>query len=454
MPTNAEYTQEYCEIIEELNGDVSGRRSAYSYMKNSTAIYHHEVVDYTFVPRLFNMESRRTFDHIATTTHRIMCKVIQRYLDDPDYRSIFKFDKRLEELILLPRGYNALLPFARFDVFLNEENYSAKFCEFNADGSSGMNENREITNALSASQSYQTFAERHLCEPCELHESWVEEFLEIYSTYEHRVDNPHIAICDFLENAVVDEFKVYAKYFEGHGVRCSVYDVRDLHFDGEALRDSDGRKVDAIWRRCVTNNIIENWEDSQELIAAVRAEKVALIGSFAGHIVHDKQIFEVLLMPETVEFLEADEITFLEQLIPLTKPLDEDHVNLEQIKSEKDNWIIKPTDNYGATDVYAGCFYDDKEWEVLIDKYANEATGQPFILQEYCTPYRTRTLPPDTDIENLSGDEVAAEFVEYNNLSGLYVYNGSFTGVFSRLGPLPTISKSMRGVTTATIWTE
>lgn len=453
MPTNEDYTNEYCSIIDDLQGDISGRKAAYDYMKNSTAIYHGEVVDFTFVPRLFNAETRTTLENIATTTHTIVCKVIQRYLDDPEYRDCFDFDKRLEELILLPRGYDALLPFARFDIFLNEENQTAKFCEFNADGSSGMNENREISNAIIISPSYQNFAKEHQVELCELHNSWVEEFLEIYSTYKHKVENPHIAICDFLENAVVDEFKVYAHYFEEHGVSCSVHDVRDLRFDGEALRSEDGTRIDAIWRRCVTNDIIDNWESAQELISAVKAEKVALIGSFAGHIVHDKQIFEVLMKPETTAFLSADEITFLEQSIPLTQPLDAEFVNIEQIKQAKDNWIIKPTDKYGATDVFAGCYFGQDEWEKIVDTYANGATGQAFILQEYCTPYRTKTLPPSTNIDSLPDDEIKSDFVSYNNLSGLYVYNGTFRGVFSRLGPLPTISKSMRGVTAATIWT-
>ena len=43
--------------------------------------------------------------------------------------------------------------------------------------------------------------------------------------------------------------------------------------------------------------MLEFWDESQALIEAVKAQKVALIGSFAGHIVHDKQIFEALFNP-------------------------------------------------------------------------------------------------------------------------------------------------------------
>lgn len=271
MPSNADYTREYFDIIDDLGGDVEGRKAALSYMESSTAIVHHRVVACSFVPRLFNDETYCAFKRTAETMHRILIKVMQRYLDDPEYRTVFAFDPRLEELILLPRGYDALLPFARVDVFIDEDTGRIGFCEFNADGSAGMNENREITNSIAGSESLARFSADHRVAPCELFESWVSEFIAIYETYEHRVENPHVAICDFLENAVIDEFKVFSGIFAEHGIDCSIYDVRDLSFDGDALIGPDGRRIDAIWRRSVTNDVIDNWEKSQNLIEIGRA---------------------------------------------------------------------------------------------------------------------------------------------------------------------------------------
>ena len=454
MPTNADYTHEYFQIMDELGGDIAGRRAAYDYMQHSTAIVHHQVVACSFIPRLFNKKTYEVMKDTAETAHRILCKVIEHYLDDPEYRRAFDFDPRLEELILLPRGYASVLPFARVDTFIDEDDYRVKFCEFNADGSSGMNENREITTSVAQSETFKRFSERHQVQGCELFESWVQAFLDIYATYERRVDNPRIAICDYLENGVVDEFHIYADLFRQRGVECVVADVRELAFDGEVLRDKDGQRVDAIWRRCVTNDVIDHWDDSQELLNAVRAEKVALIGSFAGHIVHDKQIFKVLFDERTVAFLDGDEISFIEETVPMTAFLDDDYINVPQIRANKDEWIIKPTDHYGADDVYAGCSVSQEEWEALIDKFANGRAGFPFIVQRYIRPFKTETLPPDAGIDELPDDEVSDAPLRYNNLNGLYLYDGMFTGVFSRLGPLPTISKDMQGMTAATIWVD
>lgn len=454
MATNADYTNEYFEIIDELDGAIDDRRASYNYMLESSAIVHHQIVACSFVPRLFNQKTYDVMKHAAEMTHAILCKVMQRYLDDTSYRDLFDFDERLRELILLPRGYDALLPFARIDTFINEDTFSVHFCEFNGDGSAGMNENREITNSIKDSETLKTFKENHKVEGCDLFEAWVDKFIEIYSTFKNKVEKPTFAICDYLQNGVVDEFRIYSELFEKRGYRCLVCDVTELQFDGEKLMDADGNRIDAIWRRCVTNDVIEFWDRSQNLINAVKAGCVALIGSFAGHIVHDKQIFEVLMKPETIDMLDADEISFLEQAIPQTDFLNDDCVNIEQIKENKDEWIIKPSDHYGADNVYAGLEQTEEDWVALIDKFANDRAGYPFIVQRYIRPFKTKTLPPDTNIDELPDGAIKWDPVMYNNLNGLYLYDGHFQGVFSRMGPYPTISKQNGGMTAATIWVD
>ena len=451
MSSNTSLTEKYFATMADLRGDLAGRRAAYDYMKNSTAIVHHQVVACSFVPRLFDDESWSALRNIAETTHRILVKVIEHYLADPDYRSIFHFDKRLEELILLPRGYDAVLPFARIDTFLNEDTLECGFCEFNGDGSAGMNENREITHSIEGSASYRAFAQAHKLEQCELFRSWVDEFINIYNSYEGKVDTPRFAICDYLNRGVVDEFHIFCKYFAERGYECVVRDVRDLTWDGDRLRDTQGQPIDAIWRRSVTNDVLDYWDESQGLIDAVRNQGVALIGSFQGHLVHDKQIFDALYHPKTQSFLTDEENAFVASHVPQTKFLDSDHVDLDEIRASKGKWIIKPTDAYGAQDVYAGQSCTQDEWDALIERFANARAGAPFLVQRFITPYKTHTLRPDTHIEELADDEIDVKGAYYNNLNGLYLYNGKFQGIFSRLGPHATISKQNEGMTAATI---
>lgn len=451
MKTNTELTQEYFDIIARLDGDMPGRQRAADYMAHSTAIVHDKHVACSFVPRLFNDRSYRAMKECAETTHRILCKVMQRYLDDPDYRDVFDFDPRLEEIILIPRRYESLLPFARVDTFMDEDNYTFKFCEFNGDGSAGMNENREITLSVAGTPTFREFVKSYRIHTCEIFNQWVDEFISIYETFENRVKNPRFAIADYLDHGVVDEFKHFARLFDYRGYPCSVVDVRELTFDGKVLRDKNNQRVDAIWRRCVTNDVLEFWDETQPLIEAVRAGKVALIGSFAGHIIHDKQINKALYHPKTRAFLTEEEAAFIDETVPFTAFLNDDEVNIEEIRTSKDKWIIKPTDAYGGDGVYAGAQVDQATWDEVIDTYANEKAGAPFIVQTFIQPYKTETLPYET-VEQLEDGTKPIESAMYNNLNGLYLLNGNFGGVFSRLGPRHIITKPMGAITSATIW--
>ena len=155
-------------------------------MQKSTAIVHHKVVASSFIPRLFNDESWTTFKCIAETTHAILCKVIEHYLTHPSYRTIFSYDKRLEELILLPRGYEDTLPFARIDVFLNEDDLSCGFCEFTG---TALREERKSRNNQQhpSTETFKRFSQIHQVEPCELFESWVLKFIDIFKRSNHYV---------------------------------------------------------------------------------------------------------------------------------------------------------------------------------------------------------------------------------------------------------------------------
>lgn len=456
MTKNLEYTREYLDIIDKLDGDIPGRRAAQSYMAHSSAIVHGDHVASSYVPRFFDQATLDRFTYLAETTYSMTAKVMQRYLEDPAYRTLFDYDPRLVDLILLPRGYDEILPFARIDVFLNEDTLACGFCELNSDGSSGMNEDREQNASFSGSAAMAEFARRHTVATDALFEPWVDEFLRIYSTFDGRVKHPSIAVVDFLgPGAITAEFQEYCKRFAMRGIEAGIADVRELSFDGSILRDKTGRRIDAIWRRCVTSDVLDHWEESQPLIKAVASGRVALIGSFAGHIAHDKQIFDAFHHPTTQEFLSREEIAVVNECVPQTKFLDAEHIDLNDVRTRKDAWIIKPPDRYGASDVYAGCMHSQAEWEAIVERFANGNAGAPFLVQTYLQTYATEFLKPRADLLSLDDADIARETVSMNNMSGLYLMSGRFAGVFSRMGEHAIISEGAGSrYSAATIWVD
>lgn len=424
-----ELVQEYRGIVEkDLKMHGASAKEISNYIQNSTAKYHGRCVRTLYIPKLFTLDEVALFDRLIETLYGIFYKVMEQYRVDADYRKLFGFDERLEKLILREPTYDCPLPIARIDIFLNEETGDFHFCEFNTDGSSAMNEDRELNNAIKLTKAYQEFAVKHELKTFELFDSWVEEFLAIYATYKHKKENPHVAIVDFMESATNEEFKIFAKAFERKGISVEICEIRDLTYENGVLRSPAGIGIDAIYRRAVTSDIMKYYDAVQPFICAVVEEKVCLIGDFRTQIAHNKVLYKILHDERTKAFLTEEENAYVKAHVPFTASLEDGKFDYEEVISHKNNWIIKPEDSYGSKGVHAGVECTDAEWKQFVD----ECMNQGYILQQFCMPYESM------NIDLVKDDD--APFRPYCNLTGLFVYNGKFKGCYSRISQSEIIS--------------
>ncbi|MCL2331877.1 MAG: hypothetical protein FWC54_00070, partial [Actinomycetia bacterium] len=306
MKTAPQLHQEYESIVCGFEGlDRSGQQIAARAMAHSSALYHGEVVNFAYLPKLYPTEVIDQFRRIARALYGILAQVIAHYKTDSAYRALFGFDKRLEELILLDPGYDSPIPIMRADIFYQEDTGAFKFCELNTDGASAMNENRELCAAIARTPAFQAMRDRgYDLQAFELFDSWIDQFLSIYRDWASRRDlpsdsKPLVAIVDFQEEATTAEQGQFAQRFRERAVPCDVVDIRALRWDGRRLSTPDGQTVDAIYRRAVTTDIMAHYDEVPDFLAAVQAGAVCLIGHFQTQIAHAKIIFEVLRRPET-----------------------------------------------------------------------------------------------------------------------------------------------------------
>ena len=478
--------ESYVEDFLALGGDELGRLAAQEYLNSSTARYHDEIIAMGYIPKLFDQASLDFLEAAASQTYGLLDKITRRYLEDAVYRKLFRFSPLLEQMVLLPSGYDTYcsIPICRIDIFLDERDGSFKFCEFNTDGTSAMNEDREVVNSLSGAPVLGEFSSKHRIFAQELFDPWVETFLEIYKKSFIVMDTPMgtpgcdstltpmdtpgfapiIAIVDYLEHAVIDEQLEYRNRFEAAGVSCIVCDVSTLEYRDGVLYGTDvssktTQRIDAVYRRAVTYELLEELErcsaeqrdgvmaqrnssrgpfpctvttvqgnrplvlftGAQALLAAVVDKKVCLIGSFQTQVAHSKAIFCMLHHPSTLEFLSEEERAFIKEHVPYTTWLKEDSIDIAMVKASPEKWIIKPVDGYGTMGVHAGQSFDADTWSKLID----EMICKDYIIQEYCTQFQTlNTLPVPTN----------TPLEPYNILTGLYCYAGRFAGIFTRAG--------------------
>lgn len=160
MSETTRLTNEYIEITkQDIEAHERTAKEANEYIRNSTAQYHGRCVKALYVPKIFTGREERIFSDLVSTMCGIFYKVMDAYAKDEDYRRLFGFEPKLEELILREPTYDSPIPIARIDIFYNEETGDFKFCEFNTDGTSAMNEDRELNIAIQKTKAYQQMAE-------------------------------------------------------------------------------------------------------------------------------------------------------------------------------------------------------------------------------------------------------------------------------------------------------
>ncbi|MDR3022343.1 MAG: glutathionylspermidine synthase family protein [Clostridiales bacterium] len=442
-----ELNREFLECVKsDTNAVAKDFVTAKSYIKNSSAIFTRGNLLFLVAPKFFDKVAYEMIKSKIAVLDSILDKVISQYLEDIEFRKFFGFCDILQDLILLQSGYTRKLPIARIDIFLNEETLDFKFCEFNADGASAMNEDRELGNAWAQSSTWLKFAKSKTIKRFELFDSWVQEFDSLYSEYLQtnklkRPKKPTIAIVDFLDIGTKSEFEVFRQTFKKHGFECIIEDITTLKFN-KFLYSANGIKIDAVYRRAVTSECMQKLDSIKDFLAAVKSNVICLIGHFRTQIIHDKNLFRILRLPYTKRLLSDVQNAFVEQHIPKTLRLIRGEFDYDEIIADKDKWLIKPADRYGSQGVATGGDYSIKEWQKLIDNYIDS----DFVLQEYCPPFKTLNMYFDDQ-----GNQVSNQ---YNNMTGIYLYNGKVAGLYSRqmLGRVTT--KQDEGRVTVSVLVE
>lgn len=431
----------YKRIVDsDLKKNIESAKKQQEYIKKYTARYHGYYVHTLYMPKMFTEEMSDFILNAADTMYRILEKVIGEYRKSPEYRKLFGFDKRLEQLILREKHYDCLLPITRIDIFFNEDDFSFKFCEFNADGSSAMNEDKELNQAIKLTDAYNEFIKTYDVRTFELFNSWVKAFWDIYRTYDRAVRKPYIAIVDFFNGDISREFTAFRQAFIDAGFECEICEITDLSYEDSRLISPSGRQIDAVYRRAVTCDIMRSYDKVLPFIRAAENNDVCLIGDFMTQVIHNKIVFKVLHDDMTSAFLTEEEQRFVREHIPYTTSLTAEAVKEHDVFNTKNKWVIKPEDSYASKGVYAGVEgMTDAEWQKEVTKNIDNH----YLLQEYCEPYSTLNI-------DITHDE-NADYKLYSNITGVYVYGGKPSGLYSRIAKNSIISTQYSEMSLPTI---
>ncbi|MBN2017818.1 MAG: glutathionylspermidine synthase family protein [Candidatus Cloacimonetes bacterium] len=427
LPIYSQFTREVIEHPEQYFEDYQLVKDA---VAHSTAVYKGEPIACHYQPLFFIPDDIARFDNIVHTFSRILMKVTAEYLSNPVFRKFFKFSTLMEELILLYPGYSMPFPMARYDLFYSYDDVdNYKFCEINTDGTSGMNESNPVEKAVLSAKILKVLQKSYRISYFELFHTWIEQLLGIYQEFSHTKDmHPTIAIMDWEGVATIEEFKVFQQILSQRGCTTVICDPRELKYNGRTLFYND-IPIQLVYRRSLTFEICQRADEVKDLLTAYADGNVCMIGPFRSHIIHNKFIFSILHNEEATGFLTEQEREYIIKHVPYTKEFSDPEAK-DRVVKDKDQLILKPMDRYAAKGVYIGRDHSPDEWVQIVHSLTDH---DEYIVQEFVEP-------PQLDcVEFYNGEPVLEP---YKYINGLFVYNGRFSGLYTRAGKSNVIASA------------
>lgn len=431
------------EYIEMVKGNedryLDDYKKVMEKVERSNAKYKGKVMPTLYHPMFVTDEDVRTLENIGKVMMDISNKLTDRFIKDKEFRKKFGFPKFIEELIEIDNGYGVNIPIARFDLFYEDKD-NFKFCELNTDGSSAMNEDYIFSNIMLESLVLQDFSKDKQLSAFELFRSWVRESIDIYRKIDNPKEKPNVAIVDFKESATDMEFLEFQKAYRDEGYPCIIADPRDLTYRDGGLFYED-YKIDLVYRRMVSYEIIDNRDEIKDFLAAYRDMAFVCVGSLKSHVIHNKIFFKVLHDRDTLAYLTEEERDFVKKRIPYTGIFGGSEETFKKVLEGKDKYIMKPMDLNASQGVYVGRDFSDEEWK----KRLRDSFDKDYIYQEYFDPFeRDFLLKTDRGFEADS----------FKTTIGLYIYNEKLKGLYSRIGQETIISGVVRYFTVPNILVE
>ena len=337
-------------------------------------------------PKFITPQQLQQIEAVCRTLRNCVIKVKQALAADSSFIAQIGLTEGERRLCDIDPGYSRLSVTSRWDAFMTE--HSFKFVELNAESPAGIAYGDIMSDIYLGLPFIEKFRSRYRLEPFATRTYLLRHLLQTYREWRGERQKrpvPNMAIVDWREVATWNEFELLQDYFASQGVPTVVCDPRDLTYDGNALRYEEF-EIDLLYKRILTNEFIERPQEVKPIVEAYERQHICLINSFRAKLVHKKSLFAVLGHEQNAHLFAPDELEVIRRHIPWTRKVEKTMtvyqgktVDLvDFIIREKDNFVIKPNDEYGGKGVALGWDLSTEQWEKVI----GEALQDFYVVQE------------------------------------------------------------------------
>ena len=380
-------------------------------------------------PFFLSPEDEQRVRVVAETMADLGERVATAALNDPTLLGQFHLREEELRLVRLGRTAGPASTASRLDAFLLPD--SLKFAEYNGESPAGAGYTEtlaEIFRELPVMKEFVTGYEIH---SYPLSAKLLDALVMSYLDWGETSKRPQILITDWREVPTWSEFEILKERFERMGVPVELADPRELQFDGKQLT-ANGKKIDLVYRRVLMNDIVARAPECKMLVDAVAANAVCMANHFRCKIPHVKAFFAVLTEERNDGLFSFGERELIRKHVPWTRVVADVRTShsgkpvelLEFLRSERQNLVLKPSDEYGGSGVTLGWETSEAEWDAAIEK-AIAPTQGCWIVQERI-PIRREVFPWIQANGEVEFHDMLVDFAPY-------LFRGKLCGFLTRL---------------------
>jgi uncharacterized circularly permuted ATP-grasp superfamily protein len=380
-------------------------------------------------PFFLSPEDEQRVRVVAETMAELGERVATAALTDPTL--LGQFHLRDEELRLVRLGRNAgpASTASRLDAFLLPD--SLKFAEYNGESPAGAGYTETLAEIFRELPVMKEFVAAYEIHSYPLSAKLLDSLVMSYLDWGETSKRPQILITDWREVPTWSEFEILKERFERMGVPVELADPRELRFDGRRLT-ANGKKIDLVYRRVLMNDIVARAAECKVLVDAVAANAVCMANHFRCKIPHVKAFFAVLTEERNDGLFSFGERELIRKHVPWTRVVADVRTShygkpvelLEFLRGERQNLVLKPSDEYGGSGVTLGWETSEAEWDAAIEK-AIAPTQGCWIVQERI-PIRREVFPWIQANGEVEFHDMLVDFAPY-------LFRGKLCGFLTRL---------------------
>lgn len=379
-------------------------------------------------PFFLTKEDERRVREVAETIAKLGERVVKQALADPQLLAQVGLTSEEERLARINPRYSTSSTASRLDAFLLPE--SLQFAEYNAESPAGLSYAEKLAEIFSELDVMKRFSERYRVSRFPLIQPMLTAQLATYREWGGTASPPMIAIVDWREVPTWSEFEILQASFEREGVPTIVCDPRELEFDGEKLT-ARGRRIDLLYRRVLINDIVARPAECDALVKAYATGSVCLSNALTCKIPHKKAFFAVLSDERNAALFSDAEKELIRRHIPWTRLLADSKTShegetielLEFVRRLRNDFVLKPNDEYGGTGVTLGWETDEREWDAALEKALHAPQGSWVVQKRIAV--RREVFPMQTE----SGVAMRDMLVDF----APYIFRGRMAGFLTRL---------------------